>query len=366
VKIDCILPQRSQYEVLHHFTRKVGEALVRLGHSVRILEAEADLFPTEESLPDATLAFNGAPSMEDGTFLCDKWGIPHYACLVDPPLYYLGLLGSPLIKLYCDDKSSFSQLKGLGYSKGMFFTQGIEPELLAKTEGSKEYDLVFMASYFDVPEAKRQMEERLSDELYQLTERAIESTFIDNSLSLYDAFVKVIEGKAHLLEEVDFVQLFYAMSYVQKGEARNRLLMSLSGLPVHVWDMRWEGFCKENCPKAIVHEAVNYKEGLEVFKKAKIVLCNSIRSVNGCNERVLNAIACGAVAFTNNNPYFREHFIDKEHLLLYDHHDMSNNEKVIRLLLEDSEKLSKMTAAARKVVLEEHTWDDRLREIGLG
>lgn len=365
MKIDCILPQRSQYEVLHHFTEKVGEALRRRGHSVRLITMEESFDVLKENLPEATLAFNGAPQLEDGSFLCDKWGTPHYACLVDPPFYYLGLLESPWITVACDDKDSLSQLKELGDYEGKFFTQGVEPELISQNTRAKEFDLVFMGSYFDIEEARRQMREYYTEELYLMIENAITATFLDSSLSLYDAFTCQIAGKGHLVEGLDLVRLYYVMSYVQKGEARNMLLLSLKGLPVHIWDSRWKSFCENYLPNAILHDAVGYKESLEIFKRSKIVLCNSIRSVNGCNERVLNALACGAVPFTNSNPYFAEQFVSEKHLLTYEHAAMHKNEGIIREVLQNPVKLAEIQFEGQKLITEKHTWDSRLENLGL-
>lgn len=365
MRIDCILPQRSQYDVLHHFTRKVAEALSRLGHRAKVLAAEESIAECRKDPPEAMLAFNGAPQLDDGSFLCDELGVRQYACLVDPPCYYLGLLASPLIQICCDDKEGLKQLEGLGVSNGMFFTQGIEPELVKKHESEKVYDLVFMGSYFDIEEARSQMRAYYPEALSRLIEEAIEATLQDSSLSLEDAFARAVKGKTEWLHGVDLVQLYYVMSYIQKGEARNRLLLSVRNLPVHIWDSRWKPFCEEHCPQAVVHESVSYYDALEIFKNASIILCNSIRSVNGCNERVLNALACGAVPLTNENPYFAEHFKEGQQLLMYSPDALTQNEEKIRHYLQHRDALEDIVDKGQTLILQEHTWDKRLAGIGL-
>ncbi len=147
-KIDCILPGRSQYHALHHFTLKISEALKRAGHKVRLLSVEECVSSCSQEPPDMTVGFNGAPQVVKDLFLCDVIEVPHTALLVDPPYYYLELLESPFINLFCDDETNINVLKSFGYSNASFLTQGVEPELIEESAIEKEYDTVFFASYF--------------------------------------------------------------------------------------------------------------------------------------------------------------------------------------------------------------------------
>src|SRR6516162_3155093 len=99
-KIDVFMPPLSQYSVLHHFTKKLHEALVQQGIVSRLLEAKHnDPGPFLDALlkdpPDCTLSFNGLLPDNQGRFFSDMIRIPHVACLVDSPTNFLTLVRSP-------------------------------------------------------------------------------------------------------------------------------------------------------------------------------------------------------------------------------------------------------------------------------
>lgn len=359
--IVCILPQSSQYQVLHHFTIKTAEALKRAGHTVQILTVDQIMNEVSQKNPlDLTIGFNGAPQMDNGLFLCDLMNIPHAALLVDSPYYYLGLLNSPLIKIYCDDEANIELLNSLGCQSPAFFTQGVEPELIESPEVDKEYDIVFIGSYFDVELAKEAWKEHFPKELCEAMDNAVAETLRDYSLTLTKAFEDALKGRLELLKEVDISHLFYGMSYVQKAIARNNLLESLKNFHVHVWDAGWKKY-PDKFNHLIIHDAVDYVASLEVLKKSKISLSNSIRSVRGCNERVLNALACGALPVTNSNPYFKQHFEDAKHLLLYSQNDLNHLAEKIAAYLSDDKLRDELIQNGKKEISLHHTWDERIK-----
>ena len=45
-KIDVLMPSTSQYEVLHHFARKLYEAFVRQGAICRLLSGDERIYAT--------------------------------------------------------------------------------------------------------------------------------------------------------------------------------------------------------------------------------------------------------------------------------------------------------------------------------
>ena len=110
-RIDVFMPPLSTYGVLHHFTEKMHEALLRAGIQSRLLEAKRNdpgpfLKALFEDKPDCTISFNGLLPDTQGRFFCDMVNIPHVACLVDSPNSYLSLTQSPLTIITCVDQSS--------------------------------------------------------------------------------------------------------------------------------------------------------------------------------------------------------------------------------------------------------------------
>lgn len=363
-RIVCILPQVSQYDVLHHFTYKVGEALSRRGHEVKVLSYEAGLKECVKNPPDCMVGFNGSPVVGGSFFLCDLLDIPYYAFLVDPPYYYLNLIQSAHIRIFCDDAADLPILKGYGYENPCFFTQGVEQDLTFDPAQERDLDVVFFASYFGVEAARQSWNEKYSKELCKVMDEAVDMALKDENLPLHRAFETALGQQTHLLEGIELPTLLYWLSYVHKGLARIALVQSLADLPIHIWDKRWEKHLASHPGKILLHDAANYRASLEILKRAKIVLCNSVRSTCGCNERVLNSLACGALPVTNANPYFRENFVDGEHLLMYTHSQMGHLEESIRALLTNEEKRRAIVEQGRDVVMDKHTWDARIQELG--
>lgn len=362
-RIDCILSERSQYSVLHHFVRKTAEALQRMDFNVRVLTADDCVHTCLQDPPDMLFTFNGAPQVSEGLFICDVIDVPQISALVDPFFYYLGLLNSPNMHVWCDDQVNVETLQDKGFLRTKFFTQGVEPELTFHKDTLRDYQIVFFASFFNVEKCRKEMKEMLSPKMYRAIEESIQMTFEDESLSLEKSFTTILNANKSLVSEIgDFAGLYYMMSYLQKGIARIQLLESLKKFPIHIWDSRWKEYLADS--NFIVHEAVDYPESLEIQKRSKIVLCNSIRSAYGCNERVLNALACGAVPVTNANPYFRSQFDDKIDLLYYTPQSLVTLPDTIQELLQNENNLHEIAAHGREKVMAHHTWDQRLKDAG--
>jgi len=87
VKIDVLMPDKSSYQALHYFTKKVYEALVSLGHQCRLLEGDDRYKATLKEPPELMVGFNGALEGMPGFFWCDLLEVPFLSLLVDPPFF---------------------------------------------------------------------------------------------------------------------------------------------------------------------------------------------------------------------------------------------------------------------------------------
>ena len=108
-KIDLFMPPTSQYGVLHHFTKKLCEAFIRLGVSCGLLQAERNNpkpFLTEifQDPQDRTLSFNGLLPDEEGRFFCDLVSLPHVAFLVNSFHHFFALVNSPYTIIASSDR----------------------------------------------------------------------------------------------------------------------------------------------------------------------------------------------------------------------------------------------------------------------
>jgi len=112
-------------------------------------------------------------------------------------------------------------------------------------------------------------------------------------------------------------------------------------------------------PNIKVHPGeISIDEALDLMKRSKIVL-NSVPSFqNGSHERVLNGFLTGCMPVTNDNSFWREYFEEGE-LIFYKHGEWEKINESVATYLNDKQLRHSSVINGQKVVLENHTWDQR-------
>ncbi len=113
----------------------------------------------------------------------------------------------------------------------------------------------------------------------------------------------------------------------------------------------------------IAHDAVAYEEALEIQKQSKIVLTSNQKSKYGLHERILSAMACGALAVTTRCPYVEQCFQDGEEIVLFDHQNYEFLKKQLRDYLGNESTRKEIAERGREAVMSSHTWDHRVETI---
>lgn len=356
--IDVLLPTTSQYEVLHHFAKKLYEAFVRQGAKCRLLSGDERIFATLNSPPDFTIGFNGALKMEDGSFFCDHINVPHVSCLVDPPFRFLELTKSPNIFITCDDQEGCALLKARGFDRVAFMPHAVEPELTFDEDAERIYDIAFLGTCIDPEKQKKEWKKKFSPKIVRIMEEAASIGLGDDETSFMTVLLKHLDPAEHQ-------QVFEAVEIYIKGVDRLELLRSFADFPVHVFGAGLENDAWEKVLKKkgnfIIHPPVAYEQALELMKQSKIVLNSSIKNKLGAHERVFTAAACGAVVVSNDNSWMREQFRDEKELVLYNQQD--KKQQLVQELLENEAKRHKIAAAGCKKVMANHTWDQRVKQL---
>jgi spore maturation protein CgeB len=359
LSVDVLLPSTSQYEVIHHFARKLYEAFVRQGAKCRLLGGDERIHATINSPPDFTIGFNGALKMEDDSFFCDHIKVPHVSCLLDPPYRFLDLIKSPNIIITCDDQEGCELLKARSFEKTVFMPHAVEPELDFDPDIERIYDIVFLGSCIDLDDQKKEWNKKFSKKIIHDMEEAV-NICLDNSNT---SFMTVLLKN---FDPVDHQQIFEAVEIYVKGLDRLELLRSFPGSTVHVFgsgnEEGWKNILK-NDGNMIIHPPVTYEQALEVMKRSKIVLNSSVKNKRGAHERVFAGAACGAVVVTNDNPWMKKQFANGKELIFYHRQDRLQVRTLVENLLSNEAKRQKIAAAGRKRVMEAHTWDHRVKQL---
>lgn len=366
--VDVLLPNTSQYGVLHLFTLKLSEALKRQGFSVRLLPKEVYSRTLFESPPDFTIGFNGAPRDDNGEFLCELALVPHVACLVDPPYRFLDLQTSPYIFVGCDDRACVELFKTPQHPQYYFFPHGVEPELAPDSSLLRRYDVVFLGSWMSSSLRRKRWKEMFPEIISACMEEAAEEALGNSEKHFIQIFLNLVNAKADLsnIPLSSLAQVLQDLELYLKARDREDLLRSITSCRVDFFgnttdESRTDLFFKDK-PNIALHPAVEYSEAINIMKQSKIVLNSGIKSTYGGHERIFSGLAAGAAVMTSDNPFIREYFQDEQSILTYRHKHLDLVDAKLRYFLNDEQTRYSLVEKGRSLVMQHHTWDARLNK----
>lgn len=367
------MPPTSQYGVLHHFTKKLCEALIRSGVTCRLLQAERNNpkpFLTEifQDPPDCTLSFNGLLPDDEGRFFCDMIQIPHVACLVDSPNQFFSLIKSPYTIITCVDRFSCEFYRGMNFDNVLFMPHGVEKNLTFNPEVERTHDVVLLASCIDYNEIRQGWTKKYSKELCRVLDEAAEMTFADQETPYVQAFVQALDK--HLgqnminTQQLDFVSILEDLEFYIRGYDRIQMIKNIKDATVDIYGSEdtaetWKKYLGSNQKNVRIHEPVPYDRALDLMKQSKIILNSCPWIKNGGHERIFAGLACGALVITNENIFMRENFKDGDSIAFYrfNHWDKLNHQ--VNQYLANEDKRSSLAHKGRELVMKGHTWDHR-------
>lgn len=372
-RIDLFMPPTSQYGVLHHFTKKLCEALIRTGISCRLLQAQRTNprpFLTEifNDPPDCTLSFNGLLPDEDGRFFCDMIQIPHVACLVDSPNHFFDLIKSPYSIITCADRFSCEFFQGLNFQRVLFMPHGVEKHLHANVPDRRPYDVMMLSSCIDYEENRKKWDQKFPQGLCKVLDEAAEIALADQETPYVTAFALAIDRQVGKPGGVDPTQipLVDALDELEnyiRGKDRVELVKAIKDARVDIFGStlgtaNWQRYLG-NRSNYVFHDPVSYEEALDLMKQSKIILNSCPWIKNGAHERIFAGLACGSCVITNENIYMRENFKDDDSIVFYQHMHWDKVNDRINQILSDPHKREKIVEKGREIVMRRHTWDHR-------
>lgn len=371
--IDLLMPPRSQYEVMHHFTRSLAEALTRQGIRARVLEAVRDnpgpfLDKILSQPPDCTLCFNGLLPDEQGHFFSDLIRIPHVACLIDSPHYFLSLIHSPYTIITCVDRYACQFFNELQFKNTLFFPHGVDRKLITPTplQTPRPYDVVMLGSFSEYRTISLNWAVKYGRDLAKTFEEAAEITMSDSITSYPHALAKALDSYSRRMggfnpNSIDFISVITELERYIKSKDRIALVQAIKDAEIHIFGADSQGWLHHLADRSniVIHDPVNYDEAIEIMKKSKIVLNSSPFFKDGSHERIFTGLACGAAVLTNENIYLREFFKHEENILFYQYPHSEQINECINTYLKDPEKRYELVAKGQEVVSKHHTWDNR-------
>lgn len=370
-QIDLLMNDYSQYDVLHHFTSKFHEALIRAGVKSHLYFVNAQSTPLiadhlQRDRPDYTLSFNALLPSPEGIYLCDFLGIPHINYMVDQPNRCSFLLQSPNNIISCIDRAACDFLKPLHSGRVFFLPHAVEKELSYIENRERIFDVVLLGSCIDYAAIADYWRLFYPKPLAAALFEAAEITLSDQTTPFWQALIQTFDALAKSkgcpdLRSYDIINLINQLEMYVRGYDRARLISALSHTRIDIFGnskKEWER-CLKSPSHCVFHDQVPFAEAIEIMKQAKLVLNSSIMIKSGGHERIFTALSCGAVPLTSENCFLQETFSDGSNILFYTYSTLDRLNDRVNTLLKDDELRKKIAKNGHRAVLENHTWDHR-------
>ena len=371
------------YSVINLFVENSVYFLRKKGHNVTIIDANnsdainilLNIFNTQ--IVDLVINFGKAtnPILNDGRPLYDAANTTLLAVYVDHPAYHIPSLTENIKNFLCcfNDKQHVDYINEIlpNHHKISFFlphgglTKNIEEKNKIKSfieyKKQKSIDIVFAGTFLN------DIEKPWHDNLAypsKLLDEVFELFMYDDYLSIQEAFKIVFDRNKILFSSIGKIQLSNLYRVVQNYiRSYSRILLikklSESGLNITICGNGWENFAKE-------HKNINYigaldiKENLELIKKAKVLINVTPTLRNGSHERVFTGMLNNTVLFSDRSRYYDEFFEDEKNILYYSFNSLNDDIKKLKEILKDDKKLFDISQSAYKIVVKNHTWENRV------
>ena len=371
------------YSVVNLFVENSVYFLRKKGHNVTIIDANnsdainilLNIFNTQ--IVDLVINFGKAtnPILNDGRPLYDAANTTLLAVYVDHPTYHISSLTENIKNFLCcfNDKQHVDYINEIlpNHHKISFFlphgglTKNIEEKNKIKSfieyKKQKTIDIVFAGTFLN------DIEKPWHDNLAypsKLLDEVFELFMYDDYLSIQEAFKIVFDRNKILFSSIGKIQLSNLYRVVQNYiRSYSRILLikklSESGLNITICGNGWENFAKE-------HKNINYigaldiKENLELIKKAKVLINVTPTLRNGSHERVFTGMLNNTVLFSDRSRYYDEFFEDEKNILYYSFNSLNDDIKKLKEILKDDKKLFDISQSAYKIVVKNHTWENRV------
>jgi spore maturation protein CgeB len=371
------------YSVINLFVENSVYFLRKKGHNVTIIDANnsdainilLNIFNTQ--IVDLVINFGKAtnPILNDGRPLYDAANTTLLAVYVDHPTYHISSLTENIKNFLCcfNDKQHVDYINEIlpNHHKISFFlphgglTKNIEEKNKIKSfieyKKQKSIDIVFAGTFLN------DIEKPWHDNLAypsKLLDEVFELFMYDDYLSIQEAFKIVFDRNKILFSSIGKIQLSNLYRVVQNYiRSYSRILLikklSESGLNITICGNGWENFAKE-------HKNINYigaldiKENLELIKKAKVLINVTPTLRNGSHERVFTGMLNNTVLFSDRSRYYDEFFEDEKNILYYSFNSLNDDIKKLKEILKDDKKLFDISQSAYKIVVKNHTWENRV------
>lgn len=361
------------------FAHQLGAAFEELGFEVQVCEftREDDFDKILEPLTGkkyrAIFDFNSLLprlEMEDGTPFMEQLDGPFFDYVLDHPLFHYNALvrsGKNFHAIVLDEgqreyvRTYHPHLAGvhmlpLGATEALF-------------EGTKNPadKILFMGTY-DNPDSVYELVTSSPEPLQTFMKNLIEQRLADPCLPMEEAFRRYLKEEDMELDDGNFSLFMNAMypvdAYIRdyfRKAAIDELLAKK--IPVLVVGEGWHKYTPVNETYLIKEKPVLFELSFEKIAREQLLLNVSPIFNRGLHDRVLAGMANKTVVLTDENPYLRTRFKDRENIALYSLKNMESLSELAGELMENSSLRENIAEQGYQEFAANHTWSERAKTI---
>lgn len=363
-----------QYDVVNDFAQHIGQVLERQGYEIIYIdllkiESLKELIVYFEEKVDFVVGFNniGINLSYKGKSIYDLFNTVYIAWLVDHPIYLQDAITMKFRNkvVVCVDDTHVDYIEK--YMDASILTTFI-PHAVDRVifENNKIYDVVFsghMHSTESYIQKVRELDTWIPNFSSMLEERRVKDGAVDLGVFMHEVYVKyphvseIIAKNSGL--DTAIIQLIDQYIRTMNRNVAIQVLLD-ADIDVHFFGTIEEQHPFLAHPKFINHGKVSFTEMKTVFSQSKIILNILPNFPQGGHERIFTSLMCGALCVTDTNQYIEQHFA---HLPTYRFSELELLPRLVKQLLENEEILRLKMEENRQLVLENHTWENRVAEL---
>ena len=361
------------------FAHQLGAAFEELGFEVQVCEftREDDFDKILEPLTGkkyrAIFDFNSLlPRLEteDGTPFMEQLDGPFFDYVLDHPLFHYNALvrsGKNFHAIVLDEAQREYVRTYHPHLAGVHMLPLGATEALFEGTKNPADKILFMGTY-DNPDSVYELVTSSPEPLQTFMKNLIEQRLADPCLPMEEAFRRYLKEEDMELDDGNFSLFMNAMypvdAYIRdyfRKAAIDELLAKK--IPVLVVGEGWHKYTPVNETYLIKEKPVLFELSFEKIAREQLLLNVSPIFNRGLHDRVLAGMANKTVVLTDENPYLRTRFKDRENIALYSLKNMESLSELAGELMENSSLRENIAEQGYQEFAANHTWSERAKTI---
>ncbi|MEY9979954.1 glycosyltransferase [Lysinibacillus sp. RC79] len=368
-----LIKGQSNYNVLRYWMDALARGLEKKGIETIVLDGKYSVNDQVIALlgldVDAVISFNGL-FLENKEIIEKVIRAPYIYLLIDHPIDHLGRLENlrPQDILTVMDRNDVNNLEHFGLNISNTYMLPHAAIELSVEKVEKTIDILVSGSYSDMTMYTKYIESQ-SPAIFAICKEVIDNCLEDSRKYYIDEFLQAFAKRGvsidlRLNENPEIIKLVRDIGRYIYSVNRLSVVKALAdaGLPISIYGKGWKDSPLVDYSNVIIHESVNYWETQELMRQAKVIMSFQALLRDGTHERVFAGMAARSVVVTNETPYLRELFTEKE-LMFYNFNDLGAMVESVKAILKDDEQREKMSEAAWQAIKGGHTFEERAQTI---